>query len=805
MKLKRFPRISLLALSIWYSHFSLADELNLDFIQGVSVIPSILKNDANYPEGQYIVDVAVNKERTGRTDLNISKEDEQNNMLCFTPEWLEKAGVLLNADAYQDVFDEGKGCYVLAKKPHTLIDFDYGAQALNFNIPQAYLLSKTDPARWDYGVNGGRLKYYGNFNKTVHDDFNAFGNLDAAINMGRWVLSSNTNVSYSDNKTEFTSSDLTLSTAISQVQGDLLLGKSQTRTELFSDFNFYGAALRSNSNMRPWDARGYAPDISGVAPTPSRITVKQNGYTVYSKMVPAGPYRLDDLRPMGNGDLVVTVEDESGNKTEQVYPVTTLPTLLRPGEFQYNVAVGKKNNSNELDKAFHSDTGLFWLGSLDYGFTTTTLNSAAILNENYQSGGLGVTQMLGGLGAVSLSANVSKAHYDNEEEKTGQSFSAKYAKSFSDKTDLQLLTYRYQSKGYVEFADFNPKDIWRYARYGGQRSRYEARLSQRFDGTYLSGSYWWQDYWMREGHDAGGTVSMSTSVFDSVSLFLNGSYSKYAWSDKADYSVSLSVSVPFDLKGTRHYSGNSVGYTRTGGTTFNSSVSATPTDRFNYSLGANAGSKGDRGASASASYAFDAIQTNMGVSRSYNKHGNSQTSFSGSVSGSVLGTSETGPLFTKESSDTVGIVSIPGVEGVSVNGSMPTNSDGNTVVWLSGYSENSININMDNVPDNMEFETTSYNVVPTEKAMVYRKFGFENVLRYILRVKDAQGNYLTGGDAKTEQGLNAGFISNNGVLLMNMLAEPKTVSVNTGDGKQCRFSMAGLKANTNKVQEVRCE
>ncbi|RJX84186.1 hypothetical protein D3821_31525, partial [Escherichia coli] len=39
------------------------------------------------------------------------------------------------------------------------------------------------------------------------------------------------------------------------------------------------------------------------------------------------------------------------------------------------------------------------------------------------------------------------------------------------------------------------------ARYGGQRSRYEARLSHRFDGTYLSGSYWRQDYWMREGTD----------------------------------------------------------------------------------------------------------------------------------------------------------------------------------------------------------------------------------------------------------------------------------------------------------------
>lgn len=800
MKRHHFFKLSLLALSI-YSCCSTAAELNLDFIQGTSVIPSILKSDTTLPAGRYVVDVLVNDERTGRANLVITGENEKNNHLCLSPEWLNNAGVMVKKEAYDDVLDKKKQCYVLTRNPHTKMDFDYGMQTLKFNIPQAYLLSKTDPVRWDYGVYGGRLKYYGNFNKVVHNDVNAFGNFEAAINLGRWVLSSNMNVSHDRDKTKFTSSDLTLSTAISQVRGDLLLGKSQTRTELFSDFNFYGAALRSNSNMRPWESRGYAPDISGIASTPARITVKQNGYTVYSKMVPAGPYRLDDLRPMGNGDLVVTVEDEIGNKTEQVYPVTTLPTLLRPGEFQYNVVVGKKNNSNVLDQAFHSDTGLFWLGSLDYGLSTTTLNSAFILNNDYQSGGLGVTQMLGGLGAISLSANVSKASYDNGEVKTGQSFSAKYAKSFSDKTDLQLLTYRYQSKGYVEFGEFNTKDTWRY---GNLKSRYEAHLSHRFDSTYLNGSFWCQDYWMREGDDTGGTLSLST-FFDSLSVFLSGSYSKYAWADKANYSVSLGLSIPFDLKGIRHYSSNSVGYTRTGGTTYNTSMSAMPTDRFNYGLNASADSKGGRGASVSASYGFDAIQTNMGVSHLYSKRGDSRTGFSGSVSGAVLGTAETGLIFTKESSATVGIVNVPGVEGVSVNGSMPTDSKGNTVVWLSEYSENNININMDNVPDNMEFETTSYRVIPTEGAMVYRKFGFENVLRYILRVKDTQGNYLTGGDAKTEQGLNAGFISNNGVLLMNMLAEPTSVSVDTGDGKQCRFAMTGLKPNTNKVQEVRCE
>ncbi|MGF6342607.1 outer membrane usher protein FimD/PapC [Citrobacter sp. 506] len=801
MELSRLPKYSLLALSI-YAHLGYSEELNLDFIQGVSVIPSVLKSDSAFPRGQYSVDVFVNQEKTGSAELNISEADEKNNILCLAPDWINSAGIMLNQEKFADVYNKEKKCYLLGKKSHTRVVFDYSAQKLLFDIPQAYLLSKSDPSRWDYGVNGGRLKYYANFNKTTDNQLNAFGNFELGFNIGRWVLSSNANITRSGGKTEFSSSDMTLSTAISQIRGDLFLGKSQTRTELFSDFNFYGASVRSNSNMRPWESRGYAPDISGIASTPSRVTVTQNGYTVYSRMIPAGPYRLDDLQPTGNGDLIVTLEDDSGRKTVQVYPVTTLPTLLRPGDFQYDFALGKKNQSNELEKAFSSDSGLFWLGSLDYGFSAATLNTAMLLNNNYQSAGIGVTRPFGELGALSLSAATAKASYDNGEEKKGQNVSVKYAKNFTDRTDLQLLTYRYQDKGYVDYADFDPHRSYVH---GNQKSRYEARLSHRFDTTYLSGTWWRQNYWDRDGSDTGATLSLSTSVFDAVSVFLNGSYNRYAGGDKADYSTSVSVSIPFDFRGGRHYSTNSVGYSRSNGSTFNTSVSAMVNDRFNYNLNADASSRGQRGASASASYAFDAVQTNLGVSQTHSSRGDSQTSFSGGVSGSVLGTSETGPLFTKESSDTVAIVSVPGVSGIKFNNSMPTDRNGNTVVWLSEYAENNININMDNVPDNMEFSTTSYKVVPTEKAMVYRKFGFENVLRYILRVKDKQGKYLAGGDATTDMGLSAGFISTNGVLLMNMLAEPKRIRVDMGNGMQCQFSMKGLQANTNKVQEVRCE
>lgn len=793
-------KFSIISLSL-YVHLSGASELNLDFLQGVKNAPAILVSDTKFPQGQYFVDVTVNKEPAQRMSLVVSAEEERNNMLCLSSHWLEQAGVNFNPEAYSAVFDKKNDCYRLDKIPHTSVKFDYGTQSLSFSIPQAYLLSKTDPRRWDYGVNGAKVKYYGNFNKSSNNNLNAYGNFDFGLNLGRWILSSNMNLSYANDKTELNSSEVTLSTAISQVRGDLLLGKSQTRTELFSDFNFYGASLRSNSNMRSWNERGYAPDINGVASSTSRITVRQNGYTIYSKVVSAGPYQLNDLRPVGNGDLEVTVEDESGQKSITIYPVATLPTLLRPGEYQYNVALGRKSTSSLLDEAFSSNDGVFWLGSLDYGFATTTLNTAAIINNKYQSIGAGITQSLGSLGAFSLNAVTAKAKYNDGTTKNGQSLNAKYAKSFTERTDLQLLTYHYQTKDYIEFSDFTPSDTnTSVYGYGNKKSRYEARLSHRFDGSYISSSYWRQNYWAGNNFDSGATVALSTFVFDDVSIFINGSYTKRANISSADYSTSLGISMPFNLGSLRHYSTNSVAYNRHAGTSFNTGISATLNDRFNYSVNANASSGGTKGASASASYAFDSIQTNLGVSQSDNR-----TSVSGSFSGSVIGTQETGLLFTKDASKTVGIISLPGMDGVTFNNSLPTNSNGNTAIWLNEYSENPININMENVPDNVEIENTSYNVVPTEGAIVYRKFAFKKVLRYILQVKDTQGQVISGASATADNNLSAGFIANNGVLLMNVLTTPKYISVEQGNGKQCHFSMDNIKSNTNKVQEVVCE
>ncbi|ECW0471767.1 PefC/AfrB family outer membrane usher protein [Salmonella enterica subsp. enterica] len=775
-------------------------ELNLDFLQGTRVVPSVLKKGVIFPAGQYLVDVVVNNENLGKTWLSISPEEEKKGQLCLTPEWLKTAGVPLRPGSYAAEFDEGRECYVLGKNPYTRVDFNYGSQGVVFSIPQSYLLSKTDPSQWDYGINALRLSYTANAARNSGQDATAYGSVSALVNIGRWVLNSNMNASrFSNGKNEFAIRDATFSTALGSLKSDLIAGKSNTRSELFRDFGFYGMALRSNSGMSAWDFRGYAPVISGGAASSSRITITQNGYTIYSRVVPPGPYDLDDIRPVGNGDLEVTVEDASGRKTITHYPVTTLPTLLRSGELQYDVAAGRRSSGSDIKKPFSdSDNGLFWSGSLAYGLGSTTLAGATILHDRYQAGGLSVTQMMGGLGAVSMAGTLSDARYDNKERKHGYSVSAKYAKAFSTDTNLQLTTYRYQSKGYVEFSGFNPAD--RYARYN-QKSRYEAYLSQRLtDSISLSLSGWKENYWNTVGYATGGNISTGFSLFDHVSLSLSGNYSKHPYRDKPDYSLSLVSSIPFSMGGSRQYVNTSAAYSRTNGTSFRASSSVNPTDRLSYNVSAGVSEKGSRDAGAGISYAFDAINTSANVSRD-----RSNTSVSGSVSGSMVATAESGILLTREQSSTMAVVRIPDVQGVQINSSAPTNSRGYTAVGLSEYAENRIDINMENVPDNLELMTTSYRVVPTGQAVVYRQFGANYVKRYVLEVKDRNNRLLSGGNARTELGLDAGIISRNGVLVMGMLAEPKEIRVDQGDGKTCHISMAGIKPEANKVQEVHCE
>ncbi|ENO6461359.1 hypothetical protein ACBY32_004947, partial [Escherichia coli] len=51
------------------------------FLQGTSVVPSVLKPGLMLPAGQYYIDVVVNNENTGKARLIITPEEEKAGML----------------------------------------------------------------------------------------------------------------------------------------------------------------------------------------------------------------------------------------------------------------------------------------------------------------------------------------------------------------------------------------------------------------------------------------------------------------------------------------------------------------------------------------------------------------------------------------------------------------------------------------------------------------------------------------------------------------------------------------------------
>ncbi|EGO3302100.1 FimD/PapC N-terminal domain-containing protein [Salmonella enterica] len=95
-KIPIYPVLSFLAVSI-YSSLGNADEINTDFMHGISEVPSVLKDGVVYPAGQYYVDVMLNGSRTGRMPLTVNPDEEKSGQLCLSPEWLYNAGIFVVA------------------------------------------------------------------------------------------------------------------------------------------------------------------------------------------------------------------------------------------------------------------------------------------------------------------------------------------------------------------------------------------------------------------------------------------------------------------------------------------------------------------------------------------------------------------------------------------------------------------------------------------------------------------------------------------------------------------------------------
>lgn len=785
-------QLSLLALMVALSSGSVlaGEKLDMSFIQGGSRVDPAAWAALNstYAPGRYLVDLSLNGQDLGKQVLDVTPEDSE--ALCLSDTWLAKAGVNIRTDFFKDGYDATRQCHVLTKGPSARVDFDMSTQSLALTLPQQGLAKHAENVDWDYGSSALRMNYNLNASKGQNNN-TGFGSADLKANLGSWVVNSSASGSTGDGGNSVTIAMFTASRAIQALNADLVLGKSQVGDGLLGSTGTYGATLTHNNSMRPGEL-GYRPVFSGIANGYARVTLTQGKNTLYSEMVPPGPFSVTDVAVYGSGDVTMTVTEADGRVHSQIFPLSVMAGQLSPGQHEYSVSAGRADEDSDLDGELVS-------ASYGYGLGGLTLRAGGVLHQQYQGVNGNVVTGLGVLGSVSAEGAWAVRKYESQSPESGSKMQLAWSKQLETTgTGLRVSWSRTMTDEFPSLSGFDPKEIWlKDQKTRNTRDEWNAGISQGFGGRFsLSVSGWQRSYYHDTGLDRGLTGTLSTQV-KGVSLNLGASGSKDTRGEQ-QWAVSASVSVPFTLFERRYSSNTTVSTSKGSGVGMSTGVSGALNDRLSW--GVSGGRDSDGGMNTALNMNYTGDRATLGANLNQSDGGG--TSGSLSLNGSVLAMpAARSVMFTRTTSDTVAVVGVKDTPGVRVtSGDGQTDGNGNLVVPLNSYDSNTVTIDAGSLPLDTELSTTSQRVVPSNQAVVWMPFDAVKVHRYLLQVRQADGTFMPGGTwARDQKGTPLGFVAANGVLMLNVMDIPGNITLGG-----CTIPAGKLK-ETEKLQEIRCE
>ncbi|MCS3433171.1 fimbria/pilus outer membrane usher protein [Klebsiella sp. BIGb0407] len=733
---------------------------------------SVFSRAGSVAEGEYTVSVFINQQDMGQYTLQFVKNAQGQVAPELTPEQLETFGVnMAQLPALKALPVTAVVSDLGAVIPQATTSLDLARLRLNISVPQVAMKPNisgyVDPKLWEdgipaltanYNLSAGRTR--NSYQQSTTDSTNLFASVRAGANAGAWRLRStltHTHSEYSgaqnysrsvNTQTQF--SNTTLARDIQALRSSLVVGETYTRNDVLDGIPFKGIQLVSNEQMLPSQLRGYAPAITGVANSNARITVRQNGNVVYETYVAPGPFNINDIQQAGlSGDYDVTVTEADGTERQFIVPYSSLPMMLRPGSWKYELASGRYDG-NLTSSSRRSD---FILGTAVYGlYNNITLYGGMVLARDYQSASAGTGVSLGQLGAISTDVTHSSSQFaytntSHSEKKTGQSYRVRYSKSMiSTGTSVDLTALRYSTEDFYNFSEFNSQGYrledgvspWLLQR---RRSSFQTQISQQMGSM---GSLRLRanrdDYWGSDHSLTGMSVGYNNSI-RGVSYGVNYNIdrikdSRGDWPENRQ--LSLNVSLPFSIFSHTEnmrsmYANYSVSHDNKGRTRNNTGLSGNVLGgRLSY--GASQ-SWGNQGQTANSNLNAGYQGSKGSVSSGYSYSANTQ-SLNINASGGVLVHSE-GITFARSMGDSVALVSAPGASGVSVNnGTAVTDWRGYAVApYLADYNKNSIGLDPSTLPPHVDLTQSNINVYPTKGAVVKANFTTRIGYKMLMTIK----------------------------------------------------------------------
>lgn len=762
-------------------------------LENTGAVEAYLRHNGLSP-GQYLTSIVWNEDRLDKRNLTyLLSKDNSALIPQFTKAELAELGVKVDAVAALQPLDDNAPVGDISEYiPGARYDFSPDTQVLQLRIPQQFrnprLSGETNPANWDDGIPAIWSSYYvsGSHQQTGADSSRAnFASLDSGVNIGPWRFR---NTSNWGSDTGWQSINTTLERDVKRLRSQFRAGQTSTNGELFDSVQMTGVTLETDTAMSPSGLQGFAPVVRGIANSDAKVTVKQNGYTIYQTNVSAGPFELRDLSQVTAGaDLEVTVEEADGTQRSFIQASSSVPIMQREGALKYSVSAGKYRDVN------HGEEPAFGQATLIYGLPFGTTVYGGMLGASmYRAGLIGVGADLHRLGSFSLDLTQAQTAFaDTRGKATGQSWRAQYAKDFpATDTTLTLASYRYSTSGFYTFQEaldqrnggYDDNDIYSYRNAYNRRSRLQLNVSQSLNGWgSVYANAWQQNYWGMSGRERSVSLGYSSS-WHGANWSVNYSLTKTP-STRDDRQFSLSLNIPLSRFLPEAWATYNLTSSKTGTATHQVGINGSLLEDNNltYNLQQNY-TRDNVGNGAYLSSRYRASMGDFSTSYSYQKN-NKQWGYS--AQGSVVGHSH-GVTLGRSVQDAFAVVHITDGDNVKVESAQGIYTDawGNAIVpTLTPYRRNTVTVNTHG-QDDIDIQDAAVDTIPTRGAVVAADFSARAGKRALLTLTHHHG-VVPFGAVLSMEGMTA-IVGEGGEVYVTGLKGTQAFTVQWGDTPEAR-------------------
>ncbi|WP_432225661.1 fimbria/pilus outer membrane usher protein [Enterobacter wuhouensis] len=791
-----------LALLAMIQPASADDEFNLRILEmdtpleNTSTLKNFINDNGLLP-GNYMTTVMWDRDVVDKRTLSwVLSDDKQRLLPELTKADLRELGVKVDTiPDMKDLEDSAKIDDISHFIENARYDYDQDNQTLRLVIPQIYrdqaAAGAISPKFWDDGAPAAWTSYQLSGSQQHYSagkTSSSWLGLDSGINLGAWRLRNNSTWSGSAGWDAIAS---TLQRDIKTLKSQLEMGQTYTNGELFDSVQMTGVKLETDTSMLPTSQQGFAPVVRGIANSDAKVTIKQNGYTIYQSNVSPGPFEIRDLSQVTSGaDLEVTVEEADGSEHSFIQASASVPVLQREGAFKYSLAAGRyRGNEGEDEPAFVQGTAIY---GLPYGVTAYTGALGASL---YHAMLAGVGADLGRFGSASMDVTAARTAFDDgQDDASGLSWRAQYSKDIPDTdTNVTLASYRYSTAGFYTFQEaIDRRDdaiddgIYTYRRTNNRRSRMQVNLSQRiadWGSAYLN--TYQQDYWNMAGHERSVSAGLSSS-WRGITWSVSYNLTRTPDAD-SDRQMALMVNIPLSRWLPNSWATYSANTASGGFVSHQVGIGGTALENNNLSYNLQqtyANQNTGYGGSLSGRYRGSSGDVGMGYS-----YGGDNRQWNYSAQGSIVA-HEHGVTLGQPVRDAFAIVHIKEGDNVKVQNGRGIYTDrfGNAIVpSLTAYRKNGITVNTQDRED-IEIAAATQDFVPTKGAAVSANFDARVGQRALITLL-YHGKPVPFGAIVTQESATA-IVGDDGEVWLTGLHDALSLSVQWGEGsdQQCAWT-----------------